>query len=587
MPTPLLAFEQALSARTDLSIYKDNALMLFALQIHLGAPDIHSIANEALTDGRDDKKLDLVYVDRTAGKIIVAQGYHSQDREKESAKGNKAADLNTGLSWLLSRNLSDLPEQIKDAAENVRSALAQNEINTFMIWYVHNLPQHENIKDELKTVESTASDLIKSNFPEAQIDLVSAMEVGRERIEEWYKSQDSAIKISSSFEIETCGGYETSGDDWKAFATTVTGSWLKDIYSKHPSDLFSANVRGYMGSRKKDQRINFDIQASANKNPGDFWVYNNGITAIVHNYTSPTDEQPNLKIEGICIANGAQTTGSISTIKNLSDNLRVPIRFIACSSPEKVKDIITYNNRQNQILASDFRSNDAIQTRLRTEFSSGYSDIAYFGGRRDHDFTKPKTPELPTDTCAQALAAVHLKPWLAYHGKSKIWEDNDTYNNLFNEETTAQHIFFCMSLLRAVEKYKIDLVEKSKIAELSEKESKALTFMRKRGSVYLLTSAVSRVIGTVSEKKITNRFNLKFTIRKNFDSAVQFWMPIVGALAPLSSQLDSALRDSLTNTERVNTCLEQFNTYLSDLMSAVGGDSNKIYLPIANEVCFS
>lgn len=586
MNIPPFAFEQALSVRTDLSVYNDNALMLFALQMHLDATDIHAIASEALTDGRDDKKLDLVYVDRAAGKIIIAQGYHSQDRSKESAKGNKAADLNTGLSWLLSRNIDDLPDQIKDAAENVRSALNANEINSFMIWYVHNLPQHENIQNELKTVECTAFDLIKTNFPNAQIDIISAMEVGRDRIEEWYKNQDSAIKISANFTVDAIQGYETKGSDWKAFATTISGAWLKEIYSKHPSDLFSANVRGYMGSRKKDQKINFDIQESASNNPRDFWVFNNGITAIVHDYEAPSDDNPQLIIKGICIANGAQTTGSISTIKDLSDDLRIPIRFIACSNQAKVKNIITYNNRQNQILASDFRSNDAIQTRLRQEFTNDHKDVSYFGGRRDYDFTKSKTPELPTDTCAQALAAVHLKPWLAYHGKSKIWEDNDTYNSLFNEDTTASHILFAMSLLRAVEKYKLDLVEKSKVSDLSEKDSKTLSFMRKRGSIYLLASAISRVLETVSEKKVANRFKLQFAKINDFDSAVNFWTPIIASLAALNSKLDGALRDSLTNTDRVNSCLEDFNAYLSDLMS-VGSQSNTTYLPIAQEIKFS
>ena len=50
-----LPFLEAFKARTDLSIYKDNALLLFALELKFDIDNIHSVAEDALTDGRDDK----------------------------------------------------------------------------------------------------------------------------------------------------------------------------------------------------------------------------------------------------------------------------------------------------------------------------------------------------------------------------------------------------------------------------------------------------------------------------------------------------------------------------------------------------
>ena len=54
--------------RTDLvDLYGDNSLLLYALQLRYDIEDIISVASEALTDGSDDKKCDLIYIDRDSG----------------------------------------------------------------------------------------------------------------------------------------------------------------------------------------------------------------------------------------------------------------------------------------------------------------------------------------------------------------------------------------------------------------------------------------------------------------------------------------------------------------------------------------
>lgn len=49
------------------------------------------------------------------------------------------------------------------------------------------------------------------------------------------------------------------------------------------------------------------------------------------------------------------------------DNAWVPIRFIMCGNYSIVDEVIS-NNKQNEILSSDLRSNDMIQNKLRAEF---------------------------------------------------------------------------------------------------------------------------------------------------------------------------------------------------------------------------
>ena len=103
--------------RTDLvDLYGDNSLLLYALQLRYDIEDIISVASEALTDGSDDKKCDLIYIDRDSGFAVVAQAYMKKNpTETDLAKVNKASDLNTAASWIFTRDINDIPDRIKDS----------------------------------------------------------------------------------------------------------------------------------------------------------------------------------------------------------------------------------------------------------------------------------------------------------------------------------------------------------------------------------------------------------------------------------------------------------------------------------------
>lgn len=55
-------WKSAYDGLEELSDYKDNALGLFALGLRFGLDDLSSIGVDAVTDGSDDKKLDIVFI---------------------------------------------------------------------------------------------------------------------------------------------------------------------------------------------------------------------------------------------------------------------------------------------------------------------------------------------------------------------------------------------------------------------------------------------------------------------------------------------------------------------------------------------
>jgi hypothetical protein len=531
------------------------------LEMRFGIEDIHTVAADALTDGPDDKKCDLVYINVDEGAAIIAQAYFSPDFSKKEAPAQKASDLNTAAAWLLSRDISDLPDRIKPAATQLRNALNSGQITTIELWYVHNLPESKNVSNELKTVQGSASNSLRQILDKTVLPPnVVTLEVGSQQLENWYKALTTPILVLNHFDVDVSGGYSISSDDWSAFVTAIPAIWLHQIFNIYKSDLFSANIRGYLGSRKVDANINNGIKTTASDDANQFWVYNNGLTILTNSFYYDEPEQK-LLVKGISIVNGAQTTGAIGSLKHPPDSkAMVPARFVQCSNKEIITRIIQFNNSQNQVEAPDFRSGDDIQKRLRAEFSS-IPSVTYSGGRRGGYEDRMKRPAnlLPSDTAGQALASFHGEVIVAYNEKSQIWVSDSLYSRFFSSRTTARHIVFAYSLLRAVEERKKQLINDK---DLTSQQAKILSFFRNRGATFLLASAISASLEIILGKPVHDKFSLFFKENLSPQDAMEAWKPIVNVSNAFSQRLLMGLEGGLNNEDRVKRAISDFTSFM-------------------------
>jgi len=557
--------DHVLSERADLAKYGSNARMLLMLQIRLTIDDIDTVASTALTDDPLDKKCDLVYVDRDNGIAVVAQAFEATVI-KPSAKQDKASDLNTGVSWLLSRPLEELPSALLAAAKELRAALEDGVIRQLHIWFVHNLAESKNVREELKTVEHTAKNAIATNFPTIQLEDVIAVEVGSDTQKEWYSEHQTPILVTDAFELEVAGGYETNGTDWKAYATTVPASWIHEIFQLHKAKLFSANLRDYLGSKVNDKNINHQIKVTASQDGGHFWAFNNGLTALVNGIDlKRKDGKIAVKVKGLSIVNGAQTTGAIGSLPAPPPpSSQVQIRFIQCTQPDTVRDIIIANNSQNRLEVSDFRSNDAIQKRLKKEFET-IPDAEYRGRRGGYDdAVKPPKNLLPSDACVQALAIMHQQPVVAYNQKSQVWTEDHLYNRYFSEQTHATHIVFSYALMRAVEGAKLQLRKKPEDQRTAE-DNTSLEFFSGRGSLFVLASAIASCLEIITAKPIPNLFRVSFGSKTSPSKAQSYWAPLVESMLPFSAQLQPAVDNVLRDEKIVAASIQSFRSVVSSI----------------------
>ena len=569
MVTKKSPFWEAFNSRDDLRQYGVDALLLFALQLKFGIEDIDLVASNCLTEGGEDKKADLIYIDSEAGCVVIAQTSIAQniigkDGKLKKAKANKASDLNTTIPWLLSQSIDKVPENLKTHAQELRRAISEGEIKDIHIWFVHNLLESDNVRTELEVVEQNTASTIKSHFSHDIRINIQAIEVGRNTLEGWYKGIQSPILVKDKFNIPISDGFEIEEKDWKSFVTAIPVAFLYGLYKKYGTDILSADIRDYLGSRKSDDNINNGIKQTAKNDSGHFWVYNNGITVLVNKFTPlPKGKPQKIKINGFSIINGAQTAGSVGSLsKPPEGNALVPVRFIICVNQETLRNIVKYNNTQNKMLGWDSRSNHSVQTRLINEFDK-YFKISYSprrGGREDA--IRRGSDNIPSVIAGQALAAFHGDPHVAYHEKTTMWVDDEKYIHYFNDSTNAKNIFFALSLLKAVGDKKMFLWNKSNANNLIGQENEQFVFFRKRGSIIMMTSAIASCLEDILNIQIPNKFAPCFKKNLSLEAAIKMWHPIVNIASAFTEPLSNGLADGFKAHEKVKKAIGDFRSLI-------------------------
>ena len=409
------------------------AFLVWVMGLYLDYSDLDELADMSLTDQCDDKKIDFLHIDDERQKIYIVQGYYT-NKEKDAAPANKASDLNTAAAWLTTGDIAKLPKRLQEVVQLAREGIANGDITGLELVYVHNCGESVSVEQELKTA--------KEFFQKAMGDgiTVTYKEIGNQTTSKLFKEQNSNIKILDIISCPFKPGYEEKSSSWNSVILTVNGDWLRNIYYRYQEDLFSANYRGFLGLSRKG--INTGIKNTADKNPENFWAYNNGITILTNKLEVKKDE---VVLHGISIINGAQTTGSIGSLDMKIDlrSVQILTRIIECGDPNVVNEIVKYNNTQNKITSWDKFGNDTHQQELTREFANYhhvYSSKRGFENRNN---------QLSIENCIQ--------PLISFLGNYK--EANKSKVSLFNsqklsklafEHANARHVLFVSCLEKCI-----------------------------------------------------------------------------------------------------------------------------------------
>jgi len=475
-----------------------HAYGVYALCLYANLPDYAEIAAESLTEGGDDKDCDLCLIDSETGDAFVVQATVGDDWNKPTASTNKADDLLTALSWLLTKPYERIPSTLRSKAIELQEALARKEIKHLHLLFVHNCHQSSEVEEALRTVAASAKTLIGD--PAVS---VTALEIGLPRLQHLYTSLTKQIVVEKKISFPVRGILEESGDGWEAIQTSIEGSILHDLWKEHKDDLFSANIRGFLDMLSRKTSINRGILDTVTRVPKRFWAFNNGVTILTKGFAKANGA---VTANGVSVINGAQTTGVLGNApRDQAAACRVPCRFIKCSDPDLINEIIENNNTQNAIKAFDIRSNDAVQRRLQTEFSSG--GIIYLHRRQGAQ--RLSASAIQAEALAPFLAAFHGKFQIAIRQRRTIFEDRSTYDEVFPKQISAQHVLLVQSLSVALNNYKLKLVAGEKASTLNEPEMALHEFLKFSTSKLFIIGIIGRIASQIAGQAHADLFAWK------------------------------------------------------------------------------
>jgi hypothetical protein len=207
-------------------------------------------------------------------------------------------------------------------------------------------------------------------------ELRNAIKIGYinlEKTTKFHSIKNIDSKRSSIIELELGGRRQC--------VLTISANQLRNAYNENKDGLFSLNIRNYIGNIS----FNKGIKETAIKNPDEFYFFNNGISCLARTITID-HEKGEVTLKGLQVINGAQTVRTLSKSAKYAslDSISVLTRITEIGDPYKphekkfIDEITQFNNSQNAIKTSDFRSNDLIQRDLEKQFN----DIRPINGQK-------------------------------------------------------------------------------------------------------------------------------------------------------------------------------------------------------------
>lgn len=163
--------------------------------------------------------------------------------------------------------------------------------------------------------------------------------------------------------------------DYDYALTAIPGEVLRALYERFNTTLLEANVRSFLGTRKK---VNVGIAKTLHEEPGHFLAYNNGLVIVCDEavLSRAHDGQVGVSLlKGLQIVNGGQTTSSIyfasrdNKALDLS-HVMIPAKIVILREGDDqrretlISRISQYANSQTAVKTSDLSANRAFHVQL-------------------------------------------------------------------------------------------------------------------------------------------------------------------------------------------------------------------------------
>lgn len=384
-------------------------------------------AKDCITDGANDKQIDAVYINNQDSTIYIIQGKFLSGEYVDAEPVREVL-----ASWMLIQDLDKLQDsanaKLKVKINEISAALEDDYAICFELITTAQLSEQAQADAETFTKKLADSDELNANL------VVVDNEMLKFKYDEALNKTNNYINFT--FMLEPGKYLELEVNGTRAVLAAVPLKDCVNIPGIKDGRLFRKNVRQSLGNSNK---VNKGIARTIKKEPGDFFFYHNGITAIC----SKIDIQDGrITVKDLNIVNGCQ---SLSTIFNCGESAKksygyILFKFYEMSNNEKADKITNSTNSQSAVKARDLRSNDKIVLSIKKNYEQTYPNGYMVTKRGENvDTSKYDADHIIqlTDLGKELVAWHSQRPTLSY-SETKIFDIY--FTQLFKKDYPAEDV---------------------------------------------------------------------------------------------------------------------------------------------------
>lgn len=384
-------------------------------------------AKDCITDGANDKQIDAVYINNQDSIIYIIQGKFMSGEYIDAEPVREVLS-----SWILVQDLNQLQDaansKLKVKINEISAALDDDYEICFELITTAKLTDQAQMDADAFSKKLSDSEEMNANF------VVVDNEMLKFKYDEALNKTNNYINFT--FQLESGKYLEVELNGTRAVLAAIPLKDCINIPGIKDGRLFRKNVRQSLGNSNK---VNKGIAKTIKKEPGDFFFYHNGITAICSKIDIQNGQ---LTVKDLNIVNGCQ---SLSTIFSCGEAAKksygyILFKFYEMANSEKADKITNSTNSQSAVKARDLRSNDKIVLSIKKNYEQTYPNGYMVTKRGENvDTTRYDAGHIIqlTDLGKELIAWHSQRPILSY-SETKIFDIY--FNQLFKKDYPAEDV---------------------------------------------------------------------------------------------------------------------------------------------------
>lgn len=333
------------------------AFSAFTLRALCNASVVESA--RAVIDDFNDNGIDAIYFEPASKVLYLVQ---SKLKASEEFKQTEAQAFVDGLRQLLNSQFSSFNQNVLNRQSEIQSALHDAEKIVLVVCFTG-----QQVSTHAKECLERFIESESQNEDRLETDIRYFDSV---KVKDFLDQQHSYPTVSEKMNFYNVIKVQTPR---KTLYGQVKLKDLVQMHERHSFALYQKNIRYFIGGNTSPNRA---IKNTLDQEANNFFLYNNGITALCSHFESAGSLGGNnrkYKILGISVVNGAQTIATAYDFykesgDQISDDAKVLVTVIQADSAHDIGKKITQNrNNQNPVDLTDFVALDGQQERLRRE----------------------------------------------------------------------------------------------------------------------------------------------------------------------------------------------------------------------------